>query len=176
LSSSNREYAQHSSNFNHNQLHFLILVSNSSNSICCSSSWETCIFEFIISITSNSSLSTQFRVEQSFAEAINGRELVLSESISVDSKDALFRICLKLGPNYRNLVRHFELECLSEDGLSLLDEHFEIPPELVWQCAIERIAHLPFRFDSRIISNFSEIFAEFRRKRELKIGTSIERD
>jgi hypothetical protein len=44
--------------------------------------------------------------------------LLLSESISVESEDAL-------------LLRHGKMTFLSEDGLSRLDEHFKIPPESV---------------------------------------------
>jgi hypothetical protein len=39
-----------------------------------------------------------------------------------------------------------------------------MPPESVWQCAVEQIAHPLGVFDSRIISDFPDIFAEFRRK------------
>jgi hypothetical protein len=88
--------------------------------------------------------------------------LLLSESISVESEDALLLFVLKLGPDYRDLLRHIQIRFLSVDGLSLLDEHFEIPSESVWQCAADRIAHV--RFDSRIILNFPEIFAEFQGK------------
>jgi hypothetical protein len=92
--------------------------------------------------------------------------LLLSESVSVESEDALLQIILKLGPDYRDLLKHIELEFLSEDGFSLLEEHFEIPPESLWQYAAERIAHPPPPpLNSRIISDFPEIFAEFRKKR-----------
>jgi hypothetical protein len=90
--------------------------------------------------------------------------LLLSESISVVSEDELLRFILKLGPNYRNLLRHIQLEFLSDDGLSLLDQDLGIPPESIWQSAAEWIAHPPSPFDSRIISDFPEIFAEFQRK------------
>jgi hypothetical protein len=89
--------------------------------------------------------------------------LLLSESISVENEDALLRFILKLGSDYRDLVRHIKIGFLSEDGLSLLHEHFGIPPESVWNCAAELTAHHPFP-DSRIISDFPEIFAEFRGK------------
>jgi hypothetical protein len=89
--------------------------------------------------------------------------LFLSESISVESEDSLLRFILKLDSDYRDLLRHIQIEFLSEDGLSLLDEHFGIPPESIWECVAERIAHPPF--DSEIISEFPEIFAEFQRKR-----------
>jgi hypothetical protein len=86
--------------------------------------------------------------------------LLLSESISVESEDTLLRLILKLGSDYRDLLRHIQLEFVSENGLSLLGGDFGIPPESVWQCVVERITHL--RFDSRIILDFPEILAEFR--------------
>jgi hypothetical protein len=90
--------------------------------------------------------------------------LLLSESISVGSEDALLRIILKLGSGDRDLLRHIQIGFLSEDGLSVLDEHFGMPSESVWHSAAEWIAH-PLRvFDSRIISGIPEIFAEFRKK------------
>jgi hypothetical protein len=50
-----------------------------------------------------------------------------------------------------------------------LEEDSGIPPESLWQCAAERIAHPPPPppppLDSRIISDFPEIFAEFKKKR-----------
>jgi hypothetical protein len=75
------------------------------------------------------------------------------------------RIILKLGSGDRDLLRHIQIGFLSEDGLSLLDEHFGIPVESIWESAAERIAHPPAPFpDSLIISRFPEIFAEFRGK------------
>jgi hypothetical protein len=53
---------------------------------------------------------------------------------------------------------------LSDDGLSLLDQDLGIPPESIWQSAAESLAHPP-PFDSQIISDIPEIFAEFRGKR-----------
>jgi hypothetical protein len=91
--------------------------------------------------------------------------LLLSDSILIESEDALLRLILKLGPGYRYLLRHIDIRFLSEDGLSLLEEDLEIPLESVWQSAAERIAHPPSPFESQIISDFPEIFAEFRRKR-----------
>jgi hypothetical protein len=89
--------------------------------------------------------------------------LLLNESISVESEDALLRFILKLGPGYRDLLMQIEIEFLSEDALSPLDEDLGIPPESLWECAAERIAHSSL--DSRIISGFPEIFAEFEKKR-----------
>jgi hypothetical protein len=46
-----------------------------------------------------------------------------------------------------------------------LEEHFEIPPESLWQCAAEWIAHPPPPLlNSQIISEFPDIFAEFKGK------------
>jgi hypothetical protein len=61
--------------------------------------------------------------------------LLLSESVSVESEDALLQFILKLGPGYRDLLRHIQLRFLSEDGLSFFEEHFGIPPESLWQFA-----------------------------------------
>jgi hypothetical protein len=91
--------------------------------------------------------------------------LLLSEFVTVENEDELLRFILKLGSDYRDLLRHIQIGFLSEDGLSLLSEVLEIPSESVWECAAERIAHPPPpAFDSLIISDFPEIFAEFRGK------------
>jgi hypothetical protein len=91
--------------------------------------------------------------------------LLLSEIISVESEDSLLQFILKLGSGYRDLLRHIQLEFLSEDSFGTLDEHLGIPPESVWQCAVEWTTHpLSRSFDSRIISEFPEIFAKFRGK------------
>jgi hypothetical protein len=92
--------------------------------------------------------------------------LLLNESISVESEDSLLRDILKLGPDYRDLVRHIHIVNLTEDGLSLLSESFDVPSESVFRCTVERITRPPPPpLDSQIISDFPEIFAEFRRKR-----------
>jgi hypothetical protein len=91
--------------------------------------------------------------------------LLLSESISIGSEDAFLRFILKLGPGYRDLLRHVQIVFLSEDGLSLLEEHSEIPPEPLWQCAAEWITRpQPPLLVSQIISEFPDIFAEFKGK------------
>jgi hypothetical protein len=91
--------------------------------------------------------------------------VLLSESVSVESEDALLRFVLKLGPDYRDLLRHIQIVFLSESGLSLLEEYLGIPSESLWYVIAERIAHPPFPLDSRIISDFPEIVAEFQWKR-----------
>jgi hypothetical protein len=89
--------------------------------------------------------------------------LLLNESISVESEDALLRHILKLGEGYRDLLRHIQVEFLSEDGLSLLSESVDIPPESVWEIVVDRITHPTFP-DLRIMSDIPKIFAEFRGK------------
>jgi hypothetical protein len=50
---------------------------------------------------------------------------------------------LKLGFGYRDLLRRVQVSFLSEDGLSLLSESFDISPESVFEIAVERITDLP---------------------------------
>jgi hypothetical protein len=51
-------------------------------------------------------------------------------------------IILKLGLDYRDLLKHIQIVFLSEAALSLLEEHF--PPESLWGCAAERICTFTF--------------------------------
>jgi hypothetical protein len=84
---------------------------------------------------------------------------LLNEFMTVESADSLLINILKLGGGYRDLLGHIRIEFLSEDGLSLLSECFEIPTESVWEFAVERITNLPLpAFDSRIISEILAIF------------------
>jgi hypothetical protein len=46
-----------------------------------------------------------------------------------------------------------------------LNEHFQIPLESVWHCTVEQIPRPSFTVYSRIISDFPEIFTDFRGKR-----------
>jgi hypothetical protein len=93
--------------------------------------------------------------------------LLLSESVSVGSEDELLRFILNLSPDYWTLLKHIQIGFLSENGLSILAEHFEILPESVWQLTAELITRsFPYFsisnvLDSRIISVLPEIFAEF---------------
>jgi hypothetical protein len=97
-------------------------------------------------------------------EALDG--LFLSEFVTFESEDSLLQLILNLGSDYRDGLKHIQIGFLSEDGLSLLDEHFGVLPESVWHCAAERIIHPPPpHFDFRIISHFPEIFTEFQEKR-----------
>jgi hypothetical protein len=91
-------------------------------------------------------------------------EVFLNESIPIGNEDSLFENILKLSGSYRDLLRHIQLEFLSEDGLSLLSEYFDIPPESGSEFSVEQITHLPPPppvFDSRIISDIPEILTEF---------------
>jgi hypothetical protein len=91
--------------------------------------------------------------------------LLLNESISVESEDSLLPHILKPGPDYRDLVRHIQIANLSANGLSLLSESFDIPFESVLHCAVERITHPHGLFDSQIISDIPAISGEFEKKR-----------
>jgi hypothetical protein len=52
----------------------------------------------------------------------------------------------------------------SEDGLCILREQFEILPESIWHCEAEWTGLSPPAFESRVISDISDIFAEFQEK------------
>jgi hypothetical protein len=95
-------------------------------------------------------------------------DLLSRYSVQIESEDELLRFILKLGFSYEFLVRHIQIGFLSEEGLSLLADHFETLLESVWELSVESILHRhrpPGQFDSQIISEFPEIFAEFIRKR-----------
>jgi hypothetical protein len=91
--------------------------------------------------------------------------LLFNEVVKVESEDSLLRFILKLGSDYRNLLRHIKISFLSDEGLSLLDEDFGHPPESVWESVVERFTESLFPLNSKIISNFPEIFAGFRKKK-----------
>jgi hypothetical protein len=87
--------------------------------------------------------------------------LFSNESILIPNEDELLSLVLKLDSDCLYLLNHIQFEFLSEDGISLLVDHFGIPPELIWDCPIEWITT---EFDSLIISDFPKIFTEFRKK------------
>jgi hypothetical protein len=94
-------------------------------------------------------------------------DLLLRYSVEIESEDELLKFILNLGLSYRFLLRHIEIGFLSAEGLSLLADHFEIPPASVWDLAVKGILHPhppPGQLDSQIISEFPAIFAEFRGK------------
>jgi hypothetical protein len=90
--------------------------------------------------------------------------LLSGEAFRVETEDALLDCLLKLGPAYSPLLRHIQPAFLSSDGLRALLDHLAHPPEFVWLSLAQRLM-TPVGFDSLIISDFPEIFAEFRGKR-----------
>jgi hypothetical protein len=96
--------------------------------------------------------------------------LLLSESILVESEEALLRFILKLGPDYRYLLRHIKIEFLSEDGLFLLDENLGIPPESVLAvcCRTNRAFGFPVQFTDHF-----RLSGDLRRVRKEAIFTSM---
>jgi hypothetical protein len=93
-------------------------------------------------------------------------DLLLSSAVLIESEDSLLRALLNLGSGYRFLINHIQLPFLSAEGISLLADHFEIPPESVWECAADLPVYLPHphQLDSLILSDIPAIFAEFRGK------------
>jgi hypothetical protein len=92
--------------------------------------------------------------------SVDALDQILTEgSFYIESEDDLFMRILGLGSEYGPLLRHIEIEFLS---VSALAECFSFPPEWIWSW-ISRL--LVPALDSVIISDFPEIFAEFRGKR-----------
>jgi hypothetical protein len=89
-------------------------------------------------------------------------DLLLRSSVKFGSEDELLFLVLNFGLGSRLLLRHIQPRFLSAEGVLLLADHFDIPPESIWECAAEVITQ---PLDSRIISRFPAIFAEFRGKR-----------
>jgi hypothetical protein len=100
-------------------------------------------------------------------EALDDLLLSLSVKIKIkiESEDELVRSFLNFGSGHRFLLKHIQLGFLSAEVISLLADHFKIPPESVWQSASEVIRHPRVPLDSVIISDFPPIVAEFRWKR-----------
>jgi hypothetical protein len=92
--------------------------------------------------------------------SVDALDQILTEgSFYIKSEDDLFlRIC-GLGSEYRPLLRHIEIGFLS---VAALAECFAFPSECIW-IGISRL--LVPALDSVIISDFPEIFDEFRGKR-----------
>jgi hypothetical protein len=92
--------------------------------------------------------------------------LLSNESISIQSEDALLELILKLGVEFWPLLNRISLRFLSADGLFILAHHFSVPLESVWSSIPEWVVQLPPPcLDSLILSDFPNIFVEFRRKR-----------
>jgi hypothetical protein len=101
-------------------------------------------------------------------DAVDG--LLSGETFCVESEDALLDCLLKLGPAYSPLLRHIQPAFLSPGGHRALLDHLAHPTESAWLSLAERLRTPPpppppVGFDSLIVSDFPEIFAEFRGKR-----------
>jgi hypothetical protein len=81
--------------------------------------------------------------------------LLSSESVSVPSEDALLEFVLKLGSDYRGLLRHIQMRFLSAGAFFLLLKQFGLPSESVWEWVARWFANL---LDSQIIPFVPEIF------------------
>jgi hypothetical protein len=89
-------------------------------------------------------------------------------SFSVKSEDELLERFLSLGEEYRPLLRWVEMGFLSASGLAALVEHLGSLVEWAWGGIADRLPALVVPapvLDSVIISDFPDIFAEFRVKR-----------
>jgi hypothetical protein len=90
-------------------------------------------------------------------------------SFSVKGEDELLEFLLSLGEEYRPLLRWVEMRFLSASGLVALAEHLGSPAEWAWGGIADRLLVPPLPpapvLDSAIISDFPEIFADFRGKR-----------
>jgi hypothetical protein len=94
-------------------------------------------------------------------------DLLSRSSVQIESEDELLTLILKLGFSDGFLVRHIQIGFLSEEDLSLLSDHLEIPPESVWELSVESILHRhppSGQFDSQIISELPGILADFSRE------------
>jgi hypothetical protein len=91
-------------------------------------------------------------------------DLLLSQTVPIESEDALLHFLIELGSGYRDLLRHIQIEFLSDDGLFLLAEHFAVPSESMWPSAVNCVTHQPCPRNSQIISDIPEIFADFQGK------------
>jgi hypothetical protein len=96
-------------------------------------------------------------------ESLNS--LLSSKSVTVRNRDVLLQLMLKLDSTHRDLLQHIQIGFLSDDRLSLSDQHFRILYESIWECGAERITQPTSLLDSRIISNVPEILEGFQGKR-----------
>jgi hypothetical protein len=55
--------------------------------------------------------------------------LLLNDFVTVESEDSLLRFIVNRGSGYRDLLRHIQIGFFIEYVVSLMDEHFGIPPE-----------------------------------------------
>jgi hypothetical protein len=93
-------------------------------------------------------------------------DIFLGVPFSIVSEDALLKWVLSLGEEYRSLLRWIEIRFLSSAGLTILFEHFAIPPEWVWCAAVDRLMcplgpSPSIGWDSVITPEVPGILAEF---------------
>jgi hypothetical protein len=114
-------------------------------------------------------------------------DLLSSDSLRIESEDALLRQLLELGSGYLSLVRHIRFEFLSSKGIEFFVAHFRYfdLTESIWEGICVRlkgicdssiqskrfvyssrtssvsIASSVPRLDSQILSDFPSIFSEF---------------
>jgi hypothetical protein len=95
--------------------------------------------------------------------------MLLSESLMVDSEDALLHILLTLA--HPPLLRHIQWEFVSSAAITSLCEDLTFchPTESLWLAVADRLLQPPPppapEIDSLIVSDFPPLFEEFRAKR-----------
>jgi hypothetical protein len=95
-------------------------------------------------------------------------DLLSSDSLRVESDDALLTQLLQLGPSYSRLLEHVRFELLSWEGVSPFVNcltYFSLTAS-IWD-GVAALLQPPPRppLDSRIVSSFPPLFEEFRGKR-----------
>jgi hypothetical protein len=84
--------------------------------------------------------------------------LLSSESFRVDSQDVLLRLLVPLG--HPDLLRHIQWEYVSTPAIASLRGYLT---ESLWLAVVHRLIQ-PTGFDFMIVTEFSQLFDEFRRK------------
>jgi hypothetical protein len=98
--------------------------------------------------------------------SVDALDQILTEgSFYIESEDALFLRIFRLGSEYDPLLRHIEIRFLSLLRVAELAEYFEFPPECIWSGISRFLVPSSPALDSAIISDFPDIFAEFRGKK-----------
>jgi hypothetical protein len=95
--------------------------------------------------------------------SVDALDQILTEgSFSIESEDDLFLRIFRLGSESGPLLRHIEIGFLS---VVVLAECISFPPECIWSGISRFLVPSTPALASVIISDFSEIFSEFRGKR-----------
>jgi hypothetical protein len=95
--------------------------------------------------------------------SVDAVEEILSDgSFCIESEDDLLLRLLKLGSDYRPLLKYIDIRFLSSQKIAMLSEHEEFPMECVWSEIADWLFFLSTRkLDSVIVSEFPDLFAEF---------------